>query len=265
MKNLTAVIPCRAGSQRVPNKNFKPFYTHTLLDLKIQMLMTLPVDRIIVNTNSRVGIEIANNYGVEYIRRPEYFASSECTNSEYHEYLAKSTMGENIFIAQVTSPLVSKESYEEAINIFFERQVDSLISVRDFKNFIIHKGKPVNYDLYNMPNSQDLPSYKIPTFGIVICKRKTLQEERNYICGNTYFYNLSEIEAIDIDSPLDFEMAEFLYRKRANPYIEKDPTTNFGDKLYSDPQIDYYQTIDAGKPEDGKGIARLTNNNKEKS
>ena len=144
MRDIVAIIPCRAGSKRVKNKNFRPFCGSTLLDIKIEMVKQLPVKRIIVNTDSQLAQEIAKKHGIESVKRPAYFASSKCSNSQYHEYLGNSVSNKNVLIAQVTSPMVEKDSYFKAINMFYNQQVDSLISVTSFKNFIIHNGVPLN-------------------------------------------------------------------------------------------------------------------------
>ena len=50
---ITAVIPIRSGSQRVKDKNLRPFGDTTLMELKIKHLLQVPeLDRVIVNTNS---------------------------------------------------------------------------------------------------------------------------------------------------------------------------------------------------------------------
>jgi CMP-N-acetylneuraminic acid synthetase len=212
MNNLTAVIPVRAGSQRVKDKNLKPFADSNLLEVKINQIKKLPVDRIIVNTDSPQAIQIAKQHGVEFFERDAYYASSKCSNSEYHEYLARVTEAENLLIAQVTSPLIKKQSYLNAIQKFFESDNDSIMSTQRFQNFLLKDGKPVNYELHNMCNSQDLEPYHVPTFGIVICKRDEMLKYKNYICGKCGFIELTDTESVDIDTPLDFKVAEFLYK-----------------------------------------------------
>ena len=216
MNNLTAVIPVRAGSQRVKDKNFKSFADSNLLEIKINQIKQLPVDRIIVNTNSPEAIEIAKKHNIEFFERDPYYASSECSNSEYHEYLAKVTDAENLLIAQVTSSLIETQSYLNAIQQFFELSNDSVMSVQKFQNFLLKDGNPINYTLDNMPNSQDLEPYQVPTFGIILCKKEKMLEYKNYICGKCSFLELNEFESIDIDTPLDFEFAEFLYKRKNN-------------------------------------------------
>lgn len=213
MKKLVAVIPMRAGSQRVKNKNFKPFAGKSLFEHKIEKIKDLPVDEVIVNTDSEYAIEIAKKMGISYHRREPYYASSKCTNSEYHEYLAKVTEAENILIAQVTAPLISKETYVKAINQFYFNDCNSLMSVKVVKEFLWHRGKAVNYDPESAPNSQNLPEYIAPTFGLVIANRKAMLEARNFICSKPYFMKVNQLEAIDIDTPVDFDFAEFMFKK----------------------------------------------------
>jgi CMP-N-acetylneuraminic acid synthetase len=215
MKKLVAVIPVRKGSQRVQNKNIKPFANSSLLQIKIDTIKQLPVDDIIINTDCEIAIEIAKKNNVKYYRREDYYASSICNNSEYHEYLAKVTEAEDILIAQVTAPLISVDSYIDAIKTYYTiERCNSLMSTKSIKEFIWFEDKAINYDVKNAPNSQNLPDYFHPTFGIVICNRAALLESKNFICDNPYFYNISDVEAVDIDTVLDFEFAEFLYKKQ---------------------------------------------------
>ena len=214
MKKITAVIPVRQGSQRVKNKNFKEFAGKSLLEHKIDIVKKLPVDNIIVNTDSEYAISIANKNNINYHKREPYYASSECTNSEYHEYLAQVTDAENILITQVTAPLISLDTYIEAIDIFNNVNCNSLMSIKKIKEYLWYKDKPINYTLDYAPNSQDLPDYFAPTFGVIIVNREAMLKSKNFICDKPYFYELSENENIDIDTELDFEFAEFLYKKK---------------------------------------------------
>lgn len=70
---IKAVIPIRKGSQRVPNKNLRPFAGTTLLEAKIRTLKESGIfDEIIVNTDSEEAIEIARANGISFHRREDY-------------------------------------------------------------------------------------------------------------------------------------------------------------------------------------------------
>ncbi len=213
MSNITAVIPIRKGSQRVKDKNVKPFSGSTLLEKKIDIIKQLPLNNIIINTDCPIAIDIAKKNDIEVFRREHYYASSECTGSEFHEYIAKVTNSESILLAHVTEPLVTVKSYLECIDIFKNNDYDSIISVEVVKKFLWFQNKPINYELRNAPSSQNLPEYLSPTFGISLAKRDAILETKHIICNRPYFYKLDEIEAIDVDTELDFEFAEFLFNK----------------------------------------------------
>ena len=213
MKNITAVIPVRQGSQRVKNKNFREFAGKSLLEHKIDVIKKLPVKEIIINTDSEYAIELAKKNNISYHKRESYYASSKCNNSEYHEYLAKVTDSENIIITQVTAPLVLLSTFIEAIAIFNNVDCNSLMSIKKIKEFLWYENKPINYNLDSAPNSQDLPDYFSPTFGVIIVNREAMLDSKNYICSKPYFYEISERESTEIDTKLDFEFSEFLYNK----------------------------------------------------
>lgn len=61
MCKITAVVPIRSGSQRVKDKNLRPFAGTTLMENKLDTLLKVPeLDSIIVNTNSERAIEVVN-------------------------------------------------------------------------------------------------------------------------------------------------------------------------------------------------------------
>ena len=83
---LTAVVPVRAGSQRVKDKNIKPFADSNLLKLKLNILKSIStIDEVIVNSDSDYMLNIASESGVGTHKREDYYASSECNNSEYFQ------------------------------------------------------------------------------------------------------------------------------------------------------------------------------------
>ncbi len=78
-------------------------------------------------------------------------------------------------------------------------------------------GKPINYNPEHAPNSQNLPNILALNFGVTVVKKEDLIKNSNIIGKKPQFVITDEIEAIDIDTPLDFYVAEQLYKKL---YIE---------------------------------------------
>ena len=216
---ITAVVPIREGSQRVKDKNLRPFAGTTLLDIKLQMLMKVPeIDEIVVNTNSEAAIELAEaKYAgtkVRAQRREEYYASSACSGSEFFRYLGEVTETEVFVYAPCTSPFVKPETASACIRKFLDRRTrsdfDCVSTVSAVKEFLWLDGKPLNYDPAHAPNSQNLPGIVALNFGMTVVAREDLIRNSNIIGKNPNFVVTSDIEAVDIDTPLDFYIAEQL-------------------------------------------------------
>lgn len=214
---ITAVVAVRAGSQRVKNKNIRPFGNTNLLEMKLQLLKEVKlIDEIIVNSDCDKMLSIAKNYGVKAHKREDYYASSEATNSEFHGHIGEVTNSDTIFLAPVCSPFVTVESHELAIKYYLENHYDSVTSVSDVKNHLWLDGNPLNYDLRNVPNSQDLPEIVKLTYGITIVDREIMRREKRVVGNNPGFYKLDEIESVDIDTEFDFFIAEQIYKRGIN-------------------------------------------------
>ena len=74
-------------------------------------------------------------------------------------------------------------------------------------------GKPINYDPSNSPNSQDLPDIQAISYGISIISKELMIKRRNVVGYKPLLYPLSEVEAVDIDTELEFEFAEYILGK----------------------------------------------------
>lgn len=214
MKNLVALIAVRAGSQRVKNKNIRPFAYSNLLEIKINQLKKVKqLDEIIVNSDCDKMLSIATANGVTAVKRADKYASSDVGMSEVYQHFAEVTESEHIMYANVTNPLVEAENYEEAINLYFDelQRHDSLASCNPVKEFLWRDGKPVNYDTKNQPRSQDLPNILALNFAISILPRAVMKNKKNIIGDSPTFFELNEVESVDIDTELDFYLAEKLY------------------------------------------------------
>ena len=217
-KKLVAVVPIRKGSQRVKKKNFRPFGDKNLLTLKIEKLKKLNfLDEIIINTDSEEAIKIAKKLEVKYFRREDYFASSQCLNSEFWKNIADNTNSEYIMFTNCTSPMIKLSTYKNVFSLFEKfikkNKFDSLNTITEIKEFLFKDNKPINFRLNETPNSQNLPEIVKLNFAINILKTKNMSSRKSLIGKKPYLYKLSEIEGLDINSEYEFSFAEFLYNK----------------------------------------------------
>jgi CMP-N-acetylneuraminic acid synthetase len=221
---IAAVIGVRKGSERIVNKNIKPFNDTSLLENKIKTLKKVKnLEEIVVSTDCEKMFKLAQQLGVVAVTRPEYYTSDECPGSENLEFIAKQMDTEYILYTPVTSPLVKSETYEDIINTFrkLDDKYDSVVTMNYVKDFLWENDKPLNYDPLNCPRSQDIESIFRLNFGACLLPRETMIKNKYVVGDNPYWYELSETEGVDVDVPFDFNIAELIYEKNIKKEIDK--------------------------------------------
>ena len=213
---IRALIAVRSGSVRVPSKNIRPFAGKTITEYKIEQLLRIKeLDGIVVNSNDDEILELCSKYEVELVKREPYFASNEVSMSEVYKNMAECFTGDVVVYANATSPLLSDKSISSAINLYkdLDEKFDSLNTTHLIKEFLFLDGRPLNYDLKKQPRSQDLPDIHAINFALSIISKGKMIEYSNVVGLHPYLFVLEEKESTDIDSLLDFEIAEFLFKK----------------------------------------------------
>ena len=115
-----------------------------------------------------------------------------------------------------TNPLLRTETISRAIQLFLDNRstYDSLFSptklqVRLWDN----QTRPVNHDPAILLRTQDLPPIYEENSCLYIFSKETLEKRHNRIGNRPLLFEIDRLEAWDIDSELDFEIAEYLYLK----------------------------------------------------
>lgn len=215
-KLIKAIITVRSGSQRVINKNLKPFADSNLLEIKIKQMQRIKgVDAVQVNSNSDEMLNIGKNLGCEIFKREEYYATDMVSTNELRKNAAENIDADIILVTNCTNPLISDSTIEKAIEIYknLPPEYDSLNTAHEVKEFLWLNGKAHNYNPDQTPRSQDLPDILGLDSALNIISRERMIEISNFVGKNPYLYKISALEATDIDTELDFEIAEFLYKK----------------------------------------------------
>lgn len=220
---MTVFLPCRAGSERVPFKNTRDFagIKGGLLRLKLESLAGIKeIDCIVVSTNDPEVMRIVRELNISKVRvdeRPAHLATSSTSTDDLIKYVPKIIDDEHIIWTHVTSPFLSKESIVKAIHIYHdEDQYDSVMSVNKVQTFLWSKDGAINYDrtIEKWPRTQTIkPIFEVNS-GFFISSRSNYLKLEDRIGHKPYLFETSGNEAVDIDWPEDFELAEFIYKKK---------------------------------------------------
>lgn len=223
-EKIAFFLPTRKGSERVKNKNTRPFadIEGGLVENKIkQLLSTKHIDEILFSSNDEMCIAIAEKYTsdsrLRIIPRPNELCLSTTNLQDLICYVPTITNADHILWGHVTTPLVEAKVYDTAIEQYLSKIIkgyDSLVSVKELKNFLLNQeGKLVN-NTTNIPwsRTQDLePLYEI-NHAIFLAKRSVYTEQKNRIGQKPLLYIMDEIHSKDIDWEEDFKIAEIMYK-----------------------------------------------------
>lgn len=210
---ITAVIPVKEKSSRLPNKNILPFGGSNLLINKIQQLKSLgKINRIIVSSDSEIMLEMARNEGVEAIKRPSQLANESRPLSEFFDYICEIINNGDLLWACCTSPCVKNETFQRALNIYnqkLEDGFDSLITVSKHQHYIFDQNGPINFGYGDQhKNSDQLPILHLFTNGIIISPISSVKEWRYNYGPKAYRMEVDQQESIDIDTYWDYICAK---------------------------------------------------------
>ena len=216
--SIKALVAVRSGSVRVKNKNIRPFAGSSLLEIKLRQLKRIPcLDGVVVNSNDDEMLNIARSLGCETVKRDPYYASNEVSMSDVYRNMAENVEADDIAYINVTNPLLKDETIVKAIEeykaIKREGKYNSLNSAHLIKEFMFENNKPINYDLQHQPRSQDLPDIAALNFAISIISKEDMIISKNVVGSRPNIYIIDEVEATDIDNEIDFEFAEYMYKK----------------------------------------------------
>jgi CMP-N-acetylneuraminic acid synthetase len=217
-----AIVPVKHKSERVKNKNFRPFYDrHSLLEIKIKQLISEKIfDRIVISSNSNLAKNIAKKYNCNFILREDKFSNNIIAWSDVITTVVKSVnskKNDNIFWCHVTSPLFNQ--YKKAFKKYqnsLKKGFDSLVAVNKFSGFLLNENLyPVNYNWGKWHNySQYLPNYYNVNGALFINKTSTILD-LNYLIGKKPDKFLCNDDvSIDIDNEFDFEIAKLIFKKK---------------------------------------------------
>lgn len=216
-KEVTAVIPCRKGSIRVPSKNLLPLGNETILSRKIKQLKECKnIDRIVVGSDDMAMLDVAKSCGAEAIKRPDFYCDEKVASANDMIANMMDLIKTDIVVwAHCTNPLLSSQTYDNAISIFLNNSLhyDSLLSVLEFKEHLWGENKkPLNYNPYQERHvpARELPAYYMQDGGIFIQPYEQMKENKYFFGKKPYLFCIPENEFLDINDMRDYLLAKVL-------------------------------------------------------
>ena len=231
---VLGVIPARAGSKGVPNENIRLINGKHLIYYSIfESLKSKLISDVVVSTDSKKFQNISIKYGAEcpFIRPPELSGDGALAIPTIQHAVNEIEKINNIkydyiVMLQPTSPMRKSAHIDDALSKLFSSNADAIISVVNVNNNHPMKMKrflgsdSISGTLvdYEKPPVENCPRQKLPPVYIVngaiyATKRDVLMEKNSFQGQNCIGYIMNENESVNIDTEIEFSIAEALMKE----------------------------------------------------
>lgn len=221
---IIAFVPCRAGSQRVPQKNTRRFsdFEDGLIGLKLdQLARCKEYARIVVSTDDPEVMAAASRrqsnarVPIEIFDRPPELAIADSLDA-FVAHIPDIIPNGVVAWTHVTSPFFGERLMDEAARGYrravTQGEHDSLMAVESIQTFVWSDQGCVSHDRTSVkwPQTQDLPKLYEVNSALFMCDASLMRERCDRIGDRPYLFETDFLAGFDIDWPEDFELAEKL-------------------------------------------------------
>lgn len=228
-QEILAIIPARGGSKGVARKNIKLLSGKPLIAYTIEAaLKSKYITRTVISTEDEEIAKIAAGFGGQVpFLRPKELATDTSTTAECVLHLLNTLKAREgyepdyICLLQCTSPLRTAEHIDEGMEKLLHSEKDGCISVCEAevnpywtKVFEGDSLKPFMKEGLEINRRQDLPRIFRLNGAFYILKTEVFLKNRSFAEGDLTGYIMDGESSVDIDSIMDFEIAELILQKR---------------------------------------------------
>ena len=217
---VTLLLPMKGNSERVPNKNLKMFNGKPLFHIILDKLINSKrINQVIINTDSNLIADSAISTYKDFVhihKRPENIQGDFVSMNKIIEYDLNNSDSDIYIQTHSTSPLLTVKSVDSAIERMLSKSknFDSIFSVTKIQTrFYDKKGIPFNHNPKELLRTQDLEPLFEENSGFYIFTKNSFKNADNKRIGlNPLMFEIDKIEALDIDEPSDFIIAEIIHK-----------------------------------------------------
>lgn len=204
---VAAFVPIKLNSQRLAHKNLLPIAGRPLCYHICETLAQVQgIDETYVYcSDPKVTDYIPKE--VTFLRRDAYLDGDLVKGKEIYERFIAEVDADIYVLAHTTSPFIRRESIENALGKVLNEGYDSAFSAEKKQTFCWYQGKPVNYDLEDVPRTQDLEPVWVETSAFFIFRKEIFVEHGRRIGFHPYIQEVSGMETVDIDTGEDYDLA----------------------------------------------------------
>lgn len=208
---IVAFVPVRLNSKRVVGKNLKLLGGKPLMCYILETLVRVKsIDEVYLYCSNEEVKEFLPE-GVKFLKRPEFLDRDETLGKEIYDEFTQTIDADVYILAHTTSPFIKQETIENALDKILHGKYDSAFSTEKIQTFAWYDGKPLNYELKEIPRTQTIEPVYVETSAFFMFKRDVWKIHKQRIGFKPYMAIVDKIEGVDIDWPEDFNIAEKIF------------------------------------------------------
>jgi CMP-N-acetylneuraminic acid synthetase len=206
-KKVVAFVPIKLNSQRLPNKNILPIAGHPLCWHILNSLQKIErIDEIYVFCSDEVILEYIPENTI-FLKRDVSLDGNLVKGFEIYNAFINQVDADIYILAHTTSPFIKYETMSTALNKILNDGHDSAFSAQRMQIFAWYNGKPINYDINDVPRTQDMEPIYIETSAFFMFEKEIFTKHNRRIGFRPYIQEVDNIEAVDIDTKEDYDFA----------------------------------------------------------
>ncbi|BCN29606.1 acylneuraminate cytidylyltransferase family protein [Anaeromicropila herbilytica] len=215
MNNVVAIVPIKMNNERLQGKNTKTFTNgEPLIHYILESLLEVKgIDEIYVYCSNPMIKDYLPN-GVKYLKRSELLDSKDTLILEVLKSFAMDVKSKYYVLTHATAPFLKGDTIQKALDMVLSGEYDSALSVTELKEFLWKENKPMNFDRSKVQKTQDLDPIYSETTGLYIYSHDLIMNEERRTGDHPYLAVVDKIEATDINEPIDFEIADAIFKEK---------------------------------------------------
>lgn len=203
-------MPIKLKNERCPGKNTRMLGSKPLLQYELDSLKETGLcDSINVYCSDDAVVPFLPE-GVNFVKRPKELDLPTSNFTQIFTNFMNEQDADIYVYAHATAPYISVETIKQCIEAVKSGKHDSAFCAIKLQDYLWRNGDPLNFDATNVPRTQDLEPIYQETSGVYVFTKSVFMDYERRIGKNPFIKEVTFKEAVDIDNPEDFELAEVM-------------------------------------------------------
>lgn len=211
---IVALVPVKLNSERVREKNIRPFFdgkplVHFILEALTQSKYVNDV--YVYCSSERIKGYLIN--GVKFLKRPKYLDGNNYSCNDIIREFVKVVEADYYVVSHTTAPFTKSESIDKCIDVVIKtEEYDSAFTVAKVQKYLWKNGKPHNFSADNLIRTQDMEPIYVETSGAFVFSKDVFEMYNRRVGVKPCLVEVEPMESIDIDTESDMFVAQSIYK-----------------------------------------------------